>query len=97
MRPFQVTVARNAAKEIEALPSHLKPKIEEMRRALETSSNPRDWPQNWQAERIVMREINSDGPIYSVRLNHGYRLVFSIDGKGNVVVHAVSKTLTHNN
>lgn len=92
-----VTFSRNAEKDISHLQLHYKSKFEEFINEISQISRLSLLHPRWSLEKVSMHEILKDQVAYTVRLNQGYRVLFTLPQHNEVHIVRVSKSLTHNN
>ena len=91
---FKITILKKAEKDIAGLQKHLQVKFAIFLEELSRIKSPVYLSHSWSLERIEVREVTSL-PTYSVRLNRGYRVVFTYDQPRGLVILRVSMKITH--
>ena len=92
-----VTIAKDAVKDYAALQRPLRWKVDELKAEMESVPNSFNWQKKWELKRLEGSEIQFDrtNAVYSIRLNHGYRVVFTISPDRSITIYRISKTVTH--
>ena len=94
--PFRsVPIARLGIKDLAHLPPHLREKFDDFQHVLSDLPNPLAMDPKWDLEKIQMRELNLPGRLFTVRLNQGYRVLFSFETHGLYTIQRIRKDLTH--
>lgn len=93
----QISVSRKAQKDIDALQPLYQKKYYQFVSEIGLVRSLQDLSSKWSLEKVDMFEIQNGRGLYTVRLNHGYRVLFRFDSAQGVSVIRISKTVTHNN
>lgn len=92
---IEVTLLKKAQKDVADLQPHLVEKFKIFINEVSTLNSIQELPKSWDLEKIDMLEITKDDT-YSVRLNQGYRILFTYFPKlKTMTVYRISKTVTH--
>lgn len=93
-----VIISKKAEKDIAGLQPLYLDKFREFLQELKTISRLSTISPSWSLEKINMFElVGTKVNTYTVRLNHGYRVLFTFDPIQGATIVRVSKSLTHNN
>ena len=90
-----VPISRLGIKDLAHLPPHLREKYDEFQHVLSDLENPLSMDPKWDLERIQMRELHLPGQLFTIRLNQGYRVLFSHEANGTYTIQRIRKDLTH--
>jgi plasmid maintenance system killer protein len=94
-RSAQLTIEKKAEKEISALPSNLKSKLDDFVGSMTKPGGVQEVRNN--PGRYHLERLSQFGDhAYSIRLNDGYRVLFDMDDAG-VVIRRVNKGQIHRN
>jgi hypothetical protein len=78
-------------------PTYLR-KFREFFSELEIASHLHNMSAKWSLEKVTMAEVvGTKVNTYTVRLNHGYRVLFTYHPIRGIEIVRISKSLTHNN
>ncbi len=92
----QFEFTKKAAKDFDNLQPYLQKKCNEFTDELKTVDDARHVGALWALEKLSSSQ-DFGSETYSIRLNQGYRVVFTIEDDHSVIIQRISKTLTHNN
>ncbi len=92
----EIHVAKDAEKDLARLQPRFLEKYHDFVAELATVTSPRQLSAKWSAKTLCSVCRYLDDVRYSVRLNRGYRVVFSFEDNRATIL-AISKTVTHHN